>query len=102
MLRLFRVSGQSMMPLYHPADILVVFTPFPRFKRQLGKCIVFTDKHYGLLVKQVIGLQPENRTVTVAGLNKHSIDSQMTLGPVCLDNVVGRVLFRLPRRFIRQ
>ena len=97
MLRLFRVSGQSMMPLYHPADILIVFTAFRRLTCRSQKCIVFDDKHYGLLVKQVVDTQPTDGTVTVAGLNQHSIDSQMTLGPVCFENVVGRVLFRFPR-----
>jgi len=93
MMRWMRVRGDSMLPRLADGDLLLVLKWF-RWLGPLraGDCVVFRHAIYGVLVKQVVELQPAAATLTVRGTRPVSLDSQ-ELGPIALADVVGKVVW---------
>ncbi len=96
MLRILRVSGDSLSPEYREGDFVVLATlPFLLRHLKPGDVIVFQDAHYGTLIKRVERLEADGGIFAV-GTHPLSLDSRR-LGPVAPQAVTGRVLWHIPR-----
>jgi signal peptidase I len=92
MLRLFRVRGDSLTPEFHNGDFVITSKiPFLFTLPLPGQVVAFRHPAYGLMIKQVTGVDPEARTVEVQGSAPGSVDSR-EFGPVPLSRLVGRVI----------
>lgn len=93
MLRLLKVTGDSLSPIYKEGDFVVV-TTLPFFLRRLrqGDIIVFQHGLYGTLIKIVDRVLPEEDAVYVLGTNEESLDSRR-LGPINRQAIMGKVIW---------
>jgi phage repressor protein C with HTH and peptisase S24 domain len=97
MLRLLKVTGDSLSPLYKEGDFVVI-TTLPFFLRRLrqGDIIVFQHGLYGTLIKIVDRVLPEEDAVYVIGTSEESLDSRR-LGPIGRAAIRGRVIWHIAR-----
>jgi signal peptidase I len=96
MIRWMRVRGDSMLPRLAEGDLVLV-TDWPwrlGGSPRAGDCVVFRHPIYGVLIKQVVELQPAAGTLTVRGTRPVSLDSQ-EFGPIPLADVLGKVVWVL-------
>ncbi len=92
-MRWMRVRGDSMTPRLADGDLVLVFPWFGWLgPLRAGDCVVFTHPDYGVLIKQVVALQPAAATLTVRGTRPVSLDSQ-EFGPIPLKAVLGKVIW---------
>ena len=97
MLRVLRVTGDSMLPEYKGGDFVIVLTaPFLFRFLKPGNVIAFDHSHYGLLIKRISRFGERDNEVIVEGINPDSLDSTR-LGPIRLAAIRGRVIAHIPR-----
>jgi len=93
MIRLMRITGDSMSPEYQDGDFVFLMNIFRgRIKR--GDVIVFRNRLYGRLIKCVENITDDG--VYVVGTADNSLDSRR-LGPVNPDAIQGRVIWHIHR-----
>ncbi len=101
----WEIDGKSMLPCLHPGDWVVVETA-TRASRPIraGDVVLVPDpRDVGrMLVKRVVRLDPGGR-VWIEGDNPGQSTDSRQFGPVRVEDVAGRVLFRYypPRRIGR-
>jgi nickel-type superoxide dismutase maturation protease len=98
MLRIYKVTGSSMLPVYQEGDY-VLTSKIPAWARGVrpGDVIVFQHPLYGRLIKLVQQHDRQRDEITVRGLNDSSVDSRH-FGPLPVRDVAGVVIahFRKP------
>ena len=95
MIRIVKVTGESLSPVYQEGDYVVITTiPFLLNKINVGDAVVFKHELYGMMIKKVTSVDEAQRTITVIGLHKDSIDSR-NFGPVRRDALVGKVIWHV-------
>jgi len=97
MLRLLKVTGDSLSPIYKEGDYVVIAT-LPFFLRRLrkGDIIVFQHGLYGTLIKIVDRISPESDEIYFVGASENSLDSRR-LGPINRQAIMGRVIWRIAK-----
>jgi nickel-type superoxide dismutase maturation protease len=95
MLKLFKISGQSLLPDYQEGDF-VLTARLRRFLRSVerGDVVVFRHPRYGVMIKRVEDMGPEAGQVFVIGTNGRSVDSRR-FGPVSMDELLGKVIWHI-------
>lgn len=94
MIRIMRITGDSMSPDYQDGDFVFLMNLFRgRIKR--GDVIVFINQLYGTLIKRVEKITDEG--IYVLGTGENSLDSRR-LGPVNPAAVQGKVIWNIHRR----
>ena len=97
MIRIVKVAGESLSPLFHEGDYVLITTiPFVVNKIKAGDMIVFQHPSYGTLIKQVEWANREDGTLSVTGINPKSVDSRR-FGPIRSQDVIGKVIWHIPR-----
>lgn len=97
MLKLLKVSGDSLLPMYRDGDfVLVSKIPYLFGTITHGDVIVFRHKGYGTMVKKVQTFVPDKDEIYVVGIHENSVDSRQ-FGPINKKDVVGKVIGRLKR-----
>ena len=97
MLRIHRVTGDSMSPDFQDGDYVVLAT-LPLFLKQLkvGDIIIFENKNYGTLIKRIASFDPVTAEAYVEGANPTSLDSRR-LGTIRRDAIRGKVIAHFPK-----
>ncbi len=102
MLKLFRVTEKSMAPLFQPGD-LAVASRLPLLGRGYpapGSVVIFQQKYYGKMIKQVERVLPERDEIYVIGTSESSVDSR-EFGPIHKSEMIGKVIWRIRRPSVR-
>lgn len=89
-LKLFKVTGNSMLPTLAEGDFVLAF----RRARQVldvGDCVVIDHSEFGLIVKRITRILPSGN-LNVAGDNLAMSTQSERLGLVPRDRVLGKVL----------
>lgn len=95
MLRIFRVTGDSLSPEYQEGDYVVLATiPFFIHPIKVGDVIVFDIQPYGTLIKRVESVEGDNGLLTVKGDRVDSVDSR-NFGPIHKKSVIGKVVWHI-------
>ena len=94
MLRILRISGDSMSPDYQDGDF-VLLMKLIRGRIKGGDVVIFENKLYGTLIKRVDKISDEG--FYVIGTRENSLDSRR-LGPVNPNVVQGKVIWHIRRR----
>lgn len=97
MLRLLKVTGQSLTPEFQEGDfVLVVKIPFFFDSLHKGDIVVFRHPDYGTLIKQVSSINPEHGEIFVTGTHPFSVDSKQ-LGAIPKNDLIGKVIWHIGR-----
>ena len=95
MLRLVKVSGHSLEPVYRDGDfVLASKIPILFGRIKTGDVVVLKHKAYGLMIKMVEKLDLQADRIYVVGLHEDSVDSR-TFGPVGMKDLAGKVLWHI-------
>jgi signal peptidase I len=94
MLRLLKITGESLAPEYRDGDFVFVSKiPFLFSPPVPGEIIAFNQPGYGLLIKRIQHINQGN-TLDVIGSHSDSIDSRV-FGPVRREYIVGKVIWHI-------
>ena len=93
MIKLFRISGDSLFPLYKEGQLVVGIRPFFPLHVKQGDTVTFYHQGVGTMIKQVRFI--ENDTVYVEGTSPQSVDSSV-FGTIPLKTITYKILFKLP------
>ncbi|OGO31201.1 MAG: hypothetical protein A2136_09910 [Chloroflexi bacterium RBG_16_54_11] len=94
MLRLFKLTGESLTPEYRIGDFVMVSKiPFFFAPPSPGDVIAFRQPGYGLLIKRIEQVDPDGRLI-VTGSHPESIDSRV-FGPVTREDLIGKVIWHI-------
>ena len=97
MLKLIKVTGDSLSPFFLPGDYVLTGN-CPRLfgKISEGDTIVFSHDSFGLLIKEVSRVDPQLQQYSIKGHHHHSINSRK-LGPISFSDIHGKVILHFKR-----
>ena len=97
MLRIHKVTGDSMSPDFQEGDFVVLTTlPFILKRIKIGDIIIFEHKLYGTLIKRIASFDLETAEAYVEGTQSDSLDSRR-LGTIRRENIRGKVIAHFPK-----
>jgi signal peptidase I len=97
MLRILRVQGRSLSPIYEEGDFVVIGKiPSFFFHLERGDIVVFHHPEIGVMIKMVDSISQEKQEIHVVGFATTSVDSR-TFGAIPMRDVIGKVLWHIPR-----
>jgi nickel-type superoxide dismutase maturation protease len=95
MLKMIRVTGVSLSPIYRDGDyVLVVTIPFFLSRIRVGDIVVFRQEYYGLMIKKVEEITENGNMFFVVGTHQDSTDSRR-FGQVMRQDILGKVLWHV-------
>jgi len=96
MLKLLKISGESLTPEYQNGDFVMISKiPFLFIPPSPGDIIAFHQSGYGLLIKRIQQITPEGE-VSVIGSHPDSVDSRV-FGPIKKENILGKVFWHIQK-----
>ncbi len=98
MLKLLKVSGDSLSPVYQEGDFVVI-AKIPLFFNQSprpGDVVVFDHPVFGTMIKLVETVALDKNELFVVGTHQDSVDSRR-FGPISLQSVIGKVVFHIKK-----
>ena len=97
MLRILKISGDSLQPELESGDFVVISKiPIRLGRLTKGDLVAFNQPGLGLLVKQVAEVEAGGQAVVLLGTRPESVDSR-TFGAVPRERLVGKVIYRVRR-----
>jgi len=97
MINIIKVAGNSLSPFFLPGDFIITIKTSRILKNlQVGNVIVFNHSDYGVLIKKINSIDPENQLIFVSGTHPESIDSK-AFGPVNFQEVSGKVIWHIKK-----
>lgn len=97
MLKIIKVTGDSMSPDFKEGDFVLLATASFLLKRlKVGDTIVIVHKLYGILIKRIASFDPETGEVYIEGTRPDSLDSRR-LGTIRRENIQGKVITHFSR-----
>lgn len=97
MLRIHKVTGDSMSPDFLEGDFVVLATfPFILKRINVGDTIIFDHQLYGTLIKRIASFDPETAEAYVEGTQSDSLDSRR-LGTIRRESIRGKVIAHFPK-----
>jgi signal peptidase I len=97
MLKLLKVSGDSLLPIYRDGDfVLASKIPYLFGTITPGDVVVFRHKVYGTMIKKVQSVVPDKGEIYVVGIHENSVDSRQ-FGAINRRDVVGKVIGHIKR-----
>ena len=92
MLRLFKISGDSLFPFYKSGERVLCRKVFQGTEIKVDDTVVFEKEDYGLMIKRVKSI--EKNSYFVVGTAPLSIDSR-NFGALQHQEIKYKVLFKL-------
>jgi nickel-type superoxide dismutase maturation protease len=95
MIRIMKVTGESLSPFFQQGDFVIILMRRFIFRRlKPGDVVVFHHPGYGKLIKRVQTVAPGGDELFVVGTRPESTDSR-EFGPIPLRWVIGMVIFHI-------
>ena len=95
MLKIIKVTGNSLSPFFLSGDFAIIRTSHRQFKNlKEGDSVVFLHPEYGQLIKLILDNYPDSECLKVTGSHKDSISSQK-LGLIPYSDLLGKVIFHI-------
>ncbi len=96
MLKLLKISGDSLAPEYQIGDFVMISKiPFLFVPPSPGDIIAFRQPGYGLLIKRIQQITPDGELIVV-GSHPESVDSRV-FGPIKKENILGKVFWHIQK-----
>lgn len=96
MLKLLKVSGHSLWPLYEDGDYVLIAHPLLAGSIKTGDVIVFRHPTYQTMIKQVERVIAGGDQIYVVGTHDRSVDSR-NFGAISRRSVIGKVIWHIKR-----
>jgi nickel-type superoxide dismutase maturation protease len=96
MVKLLKVSGFSLWPLYKDGDYVLVVSPRLARGIRAGDVVVFRHPDYGTMIKLVERLASGGEDIYVIGPHERSVDSRQ-FGAISHRTVIGKVIWHIKR-----
>lgn len=97
MIKIIKVTGESLSPFFLPDDFVLVLTMPISFKSiSPGDTVVFDHPQFGRLIKTVISNSAEAGFLKVQGANEGSVSSHK-LGPIPYTALIGKVILHFSK-----
>jgi len=94
MLKLLKITGDSLIPEYQNGDFVIISKiPFLFTPPSLGDVIAFHQPGYGLLIKRIQHVTQYGE-INVVGSHPESIDSRV-FGSVKRESILGKVIWHI-------
>lgn len=95
MIKLFKISGDSLYPIYKNKDIVLSLS-LKIIKLKVNDIVVFKHKNHGLMIKKIqeISIKNNQKFYYLVGTNASSIDSR-NFGYIPENNITNKVLFKI-------
>jgi signal peptidase I len=94
MLKLLKIEGDSLTPIFEHGDFVVVSKiPFLFHSPSPGDVIAFHQPGYGLLIKRIQSVDPAGE-LYVTGSQPESVDSRV-FGAVKQEHMIGKVVWHI-------
>lgn len=93
MIKLFRISGDSLYPLYKDGDLVIAMRPNYCLHVKPLDIVIFRRKGVGVMIKQVSSIK--NAEVFVEGTSIDSLDSRV-FGTISLKEIGYKVVCKVP------
>ncbi len=99
-IKIIRVTGNSLLPEYHPNDFVFVNT-HPFFLKNIRKndILIFQHPQHGTLIKKAKWITENGRKIFVTGTHPESIDSH-DFGAISRETVTGKVFWHIKKKNI--
>jgi len=95
MLKIIKVTGNSLSPFFLPGDYVLVSSYRPGYKKlHAGTVVVFQHTEFGRLIKRVHTNFPGTENMKVAGSHANSISSHK-LDLIPYADLIGKVIFHI-------
>ncbi|MBI9048990.1 MAG: hypothetical protein JEZ00_06215 [Anaerolineaceae bacterium] len=94
MLKLLRISGNSIAPYLHDGDFAIIRKQHRKLSLNPGDYVVFKEKSYGRLIKQIESIDSQHQKIFVRGSDDFSTDSRL-FGAITPEQIIGKVIFRI-------
>ena len=95
MVKLIKITGESLKPLFDDGDfVLATKIPFIFNRIKNGDIVVFNNSIHGMMIKRVDDYDKNNGELWVTGTHPDSVDSR-ELGPINQRDLVGKVVIRI-------
>ena len=91
MFSIFKIKGCSLYPVLEEGDYVLILKKFFRLKE--NDIVIFRHHKYGILIKKVQKILPENK-LFVVGTDINSIDSRK-FGEIDKSCIIGKVIFKI-------
>lgn len=97
MIRLLRVTGESLSPDFQDGDfVFILKIPFLFKLINAGDTVVFEHSPVGTLIKKVDQINPKDGSIYVLGDHQFSVDSRQ-IGWIPKQNVIGKVIWHVKK-----
>ena len=95
MIKVIKVTGNSLWPLYKEGDFVIISKiPFTLNRIKRGDVIVFAHGIHGTLIKQVEKIRGEGDKLYVTGTQVNSVDSRQ-FGEIDKSSIIGKVIMHV-------
>lgn len=94
MIRILKVTGESLSPSIVEGDYVLVGTNSFFFPVNVGDIVVFNHPQHGRMIKRIIEINHDDRSLTVSGSHPWSVDSRQ-FGNIPQESITGKVLFHI-------
>jgi len=95
MIKVLKVTGDSLTPEYKGGDFVIVLKIPLWFKSpKRGDVVVFRQSNYGILIKQVDRYDPQSGEFFVIGTHADSVDSRQ-FGALHKRDLIGKVIWHV-------
>lgn len=93
MIRLFRIQGNSLTPLFKEGELVLGIKPSKLFSLKKNSIVTFSHRKVGTMIKRIKTIQDDE--VFVEGTIPQSLDSR-TFGTLALSKIQYKILFKIP------
>lgn len=93
MIKLFRIEGKSLTPLFQGGELVLGIKPNPFLHVKENSIVTFWYQDVGTMIKRVKYIK--NSKVFVEGTIPQSVDSR-TFGEIPLSHIQHIILFKMP------
>ena len=95
MIKIIRVTGKSLSPLFSPGDYVLIGKCSYLFGAiSKGDVVVFTHPSFGLMIKEIDKINSKLQQIHVKGSHPLSVDSRQ-IGPVAAADILGKVIWHI-------
>ncbi|MBL4729828.1 MAG: S26 family signal peptidase [Sulfurimonas sp.] len=92
MLKIFKIKGNSLYPLYLDGQLVVCIKVYKFYKLKTNNVIVFSKEGYGQMIKRIEKIVDDKYFVQGTGID--SIDSR-DFGLVALEDISYKVIYKV-------
>ena len=96
MIRIHKVSGDSLSPKYQDGDfVFSIKIPILFNTLKKGDVVVIRHPEYGIIIKEIEHIDVWGNNIYVVGKAPNSVDSRR-FGAIYKSNIIGKVVLHFP------